>query len=187
MSTGLPWYVCVRKSAASSCAGMRWNQITLPVLLMISGPLTLPPAGVMKISPLPLSAPCFSTMTAGAFARTAAPEVTVVHAAPAKAMTAATAAAAPARGALFRREPATRHETPLSPIAQLHPSGSHHHDRPLPSQGDISPAACSAPVFLTGADPLRKRALTPTAGWGEATTFPPAYQRPEAESHDPAQ
>ena len=94
---------------------MRWNQITLPVLLMISGPLTLPPAGVMKISPLPLSAPCFSTMTAGAFARTAAPEVTVVHAAPAKAMTAATAAAAPARGALFRREPATRHETPLSP------------------------------------------------------------------------
>ena len=59
---------------------------------MISGPLTLPPLGVMKMSPLPLFAPCFSTMTAGASARADAPEVTVLQAVPDKTMTAATAA-----------------------------------------------------------------------------------------------
>jgi hypothetical protein len=112
-----------------------WNQITLPVLLMISGPLTLPPAGVMKMSPLPLFAPCSSTMTAGALARADAPEVTVLQAVPVKTMTAATTAAAPACGALPRREPAAWHETALFPIAQLRLSGSHHHDRPLSSQG----------------------------------------------------
>src|SRR5947207_10717502 len=101
---------------------------------MISGPLTLPPLGVMKMSPLPLFAPCFSTMTAGALARADAPEVTVLQAVPVKTMTAATAAAT-ACGALPRREPAARHEAALLPIAQLRLSGSHHHDRPLPSQG----------------------------------------------------
>ena len=44
---------------------------------MISGPLTLPPAGVMKMSPFPLFAPCFSTMTAGALARADAPDVEI--------------------------------------------------------------------------------------------------------------
>src|ERR1022692_1033474 len=102
---------------------------------MISGPLTLPPLGVMKMSPLPLLAPCFSTVTAGALARADAPEVTVLQAIPVKTITAAAAAATTACGALPRREPAARHETALSPIAQLRPSGSQYHDRPLSSQG----------------------------------------------------
>src|ERR1700733_12828288 len=102
---------------------------------MISGPLTLPPPGVMKMSPLPLLAPRFSTVTAGALARAGAPEVTVLQAVPVKTITAAAVAAATACGALPRRQPAARHETALSPIAQLRPSGSHYHQRPLPSQG----------------------------------------------------
>src|SRR6185437_15236008 len=110
----------MRKSAASSCAGRGRNQITLPVLLMISGPLTLPPLGVMKMSPLLLFAPCFSTVTAGALAGAGAPDDTVLQAVPVKTMTAA-AAAATASDALPRREPAARHETPLSPIARLRP------------------------------------------------------------------
>ena len=60
-----------------------------------------------------------------------APELTALQAVPVKAITAATAAA-PACGALPRHEPAARHETALSPIAQLRPSGSHYHVRPLP-------------------------------------------------------
>src|ERR1022692_776821 len=102
---------------------------------MISGPLTLPPPGVMKMSPLPLFAPCFSTGPAGALARADAPAVTGLQAVPVKTITAATTAAATTGGALPRREPAARHETALSPIAQLRPSGSHYHGRPLPSQG----------------------------------------------------
>jgi Protein of unknown function (Hypoth_ymh) len=74
------------------------------------------------MSPLPLLAPCFSTVTAGAVARADAPEVTVLQAAPVKTITTAAAAAATACGALPRREPAARHETALSPIAQLRPS-----------------------------------------------------------------
>ena len=116
---------------------------------MISGPLTLPPPGVMKMSPLPLLAPCFSTMTAGALAWAEAPEVTVLQAVPVNMITAATAATA--YGALPRREPAARHETALSPIAQLRLSGSHYHDRPLPSQSGYILSCLLCPGFLAAA------------------------------------
>src|SRR5436309_7673392 len=117
---------------------------------MISGPLTLPPLAVMKMSPLVLLAPCFSTMTAGALAWAEAPELTALRAVPVKAITAATAAA-PACGALPRHEPAARHETALSPIAQLRPSGSHYHVRPLPLPALTYPCCLLPPVFLAGA------------------------------------
>ena len=69
------------------------RRTALPVLLMISGPLTLPPLGVMKMSPLLLFAPCFSTVTAGALAGAAAPDETVLQAVPVKTMTVAAEAA----------------------------------------------------------------------------------------------
>ena len=119
----------MRKSAAESPAGTAWNQITLPVLLMISGPLTEPPSGVMKMSPLPLSAPCLSTMTAGGvLVRPAAtgPDDAAVHAVPAKAMTAATtmtAATPPACRGRPSRLSAARNEKAISAITHLRRSG----------------------------------------------------------------
>jgi hypothetical protein len=92
-------------------------------------------------------------VTAGALARADAPEVTVLQAVPVKTITAATAAAATAGDALPRRESAARHETALSPIAQLRPSGSHYHNRPLPSHGWHIPSCLVCPVFLAGAKP----------------------------------
>ena len=136
---------------ASSAGARGWNQITLPVLLMISGPLTLPPPGAMKMSPLPLPAPCCSTVTAGASARVDAPEVTVLQAVPVKTMSAAAAAVATARGALPRRELAARHETALSLIATLSPSGSHYLDRPLPPHCRHILSCLPCPVFLADA------------------------------------
>jgi hypothetical protein len=88
---------------------------------MISGPLGVPPLGVMKMSPLALFAPCFSTLTAGALARGDAPGVTVLQAVPVKTMAAAIALAAIACGAVPRRDLAARPGTALSLIARLRP------------------------------------------------------------------
>jgi len=79
-----------------------------------------------------LFAPCCSTVTAGASAPVDASEVTVLQAVPVKTISAAAAAA---RGALPRREPAARHGTALSLTTTLSPSGSHYLDRPLPPHG----------------------------------------------------
>ncbi|HEY1914585.1 MAG TPA: GNAT family N-acetyltransferase [Streptosporangiaceae bacterium] len=53
---------------------------------MISGPLPVLPLGVMKMSPLLLFAPCFSTMTSGALTGADVLEVTVLQAVPVKAL-----------------------------------------------------------------------------------------------------
>ena len=115
----------MRKSVAESPAGTAWTQITVPVLLMISGPL---PSGAMKMSPLPLPAPCVSTMTAGgvpAGPAAAGPDGAAVHAAPATAMPAATVTAAtpPACRGRPRRLSAARNQTAFSASTHLRRAG----------------------------------------------------------------
>ena len=120
---------------------------------MISGPLTLPPLGVMKMSPLPLFAPCFSTMTAGALARADAPEVAVLQAVPgqdddrgdrggARPRVALCPAASPQPG--MRRHCLPSRSSALQAVITT--IGRY------PPRADISSAACSASVFLTRAD-----------------------------------